>query len=417
MNKHWLMCRLAAAWLAFAMLLAPASALCESSEEPAPSTPEMVASLEDELPRLFDFYDVMGGCVAVFQNGEVTYVYTWGERQRGGDPVTPECAFQVGSISKMVANIGLMQLLETQNIPLDTDISQILGYTVRHPEYPDEPITLRQVMTHTAALADSSYYDVALSGKPRPLQAMLTGPIAEANFLKGQKPGQKSVYSNFGGGLIACFIEKLSGQTLDDYMTEHVFAPLGITASYQPARMPESIPLCDMYQMPARRLTKALREDPTHITEPDPEHHYFLTAGKLVISAPDLCKLLIALCDGGVYGDVRLLKESTAREILTLQNDLGSVFCDSGRGLFLNIIEDNQVAGRTMYGHGGKANGMLCAAYFDPTDRTGVVMLTNGCRNEPVRYGVGMLGYRTLTAVYELWLDQEHQEIDAFTVQ
>ena len=83
----------------------------------------------------------------------------------------------------------------------------------------------------------------------------------------------------------------------------------------------------------------------------------------------------------------------------------------------MNIYENIQVEGRTLYGHGGKAHGMLCAAYFDPADRTGVVMLTNGCNNTPSRFGVGLLGRRVLTAVYEHWLDREHVEKDAFAVE
>ncbi|MBO5502605.1 MAG: serine hydrolase, partial [Clostridia bacterium] len=201
---------------------------------------------------------------------------------------------------------------------------------------------------------------------------------------------------------------------------ENVFAPMGITAAYQPGLLPEDALLCDMYQMPEKRLSKSLQEERAagaQYADPDPESHYYLTAGKLVISAPDLCKLLIALCDDGFYDDVQLLGSEMVREMRTRQNDRYSVRCESGRGLFMNIYKDIQVEGRTLYGHGGKAHGMLCAAYFDPGDRTGVVMLTNGCNNQPMRNGVGLLGREVLTAVYELWLNREHVEVDAFSVQ
>lgn len=224
-------------------------------------------------------------------------------------------------------------------------------------------------------------------------------------------------YSNFGGGLIGVLIEKLSGQPLDDYMNAHVFAPLGITAAYQAARLPKNAKLADLYYMPQRRVAKILRDEKTNLTAADPEHNYFLTAGKLIISAPDLAKLLVVLCDGGVYGDTRILKESTVRNITTRQDHIGSVACESGHGLFLNIITDNQVEGRTMYGHGGKANGMLCAAYFDPTDRTGVVMLTNGCQNQSVHNGVGMLGRVVMRICYEQIIEPNHRAEDPFLME
>ncbi len=401
-------------WLCF--LLLPGIALA-GEEAPGAIPAEYRDPLEKKLFRLFDMYDTMGGCVAVFQNGQVTYTYCYGTRTNGGEPVTPESLFQVGSISKLVGNMGLMQLLSENRIPLDTELGALLGYPVVHPEFPDLPITLRQVMTHTAALTEPAAYDAALDGEGRALAELLTGERAAQAFLPGVKPGTQSHYSNLGGGIIGVLIEKLSGQTLDDYMTRNLFAPLGVTAAYQPALLPEDSPLCDLYLMPQRQIAKSLRKETFFYTQPDPEHHYYLTAGKLVISAPGLCRLLIALCDDGVCGDVRLLPESAAREMRTLQNDRNSVGCESGRGLFMNIYHNLQVEGRTLYGHGGKANGMLCAAYFDPTDRTGVVMLTNGCRNQSSYNGVGMLGRRVLSAVYEEWLNKAHTVEDAFLVE
>ena len=382
--------------------------------------PETKAALEETLQDLFEEYHTMGACVAVFQNGKVTYTYCYGQRSKDGEAVTPDSLFQCGSISKMVGNIGLMQLLSEKKIPLDMDVGELLGFSVRHPEYPDTPVTVRQVMTHTAALNDSPSYQEGLDGEGRSLSRMFSGEWARGSFLPGVKPGSKSVYSNLGGGLIGALIEKLSGQTLDDYMWENVFAPMGITAAYQPGLLPEDAPVCDLYRMPEGQQSKSLQEERAAggaYTIPDPQQHYYLTAGKLVISAPDLCKLLVALCDDGFYNDVQLLGSEMVREMRTLQNHRYSVHCDSGRGLFMNIYKDIQVEGRTLYGHGGKAHGMLCAAYFDPTDRTGVVMLTNGCNNQPMRNGVGLLGREVLTAVYELWLNREHEKVDAFYVE
>lgn len=373
-------------------------------------------SVEDELAALFQRFSTLGASVAVFQNGHIIYTYCYGVRSVGGGSVTPDTGFQVGSISKMVANVGLMRLLEENDIPLDSEVGDILGFSLRSPEYPNTPVTLRQLMTHTAALRDNGYYDLALDGSPRALSALFQGNALSYLF-EDWEPGSRRSYSNFGGGLIGCLIEKLSGQTLDDYMTENVFSPLGIIASYEASLLPESMPLADMYAMPQKRLTKALRDDTTRVLSADPERDYFLTAGKLLITAPDLCRILIVLCDGGVYENARILKESTVKEMTTRQNFIGSVSCESGHGLFMNIITDDEVEGRTLYGHGGKANGMLCVAYFDPTDRTGVVMLTNGCNNASVYNGVGLLGRLVLTLCYERVIGDEAVVLDPFLVE
>ena len=363
----------------------------------------------EQLDRVFEEYSTLGASVAVFQNGRVTYTYTCGQIRPDGPEVTADTAFQVGSISKMVACIGLLQLMDDKGVSLDDELGDVLGYEVRNPYYPEVPVTLRQLMTHTASLRDASDYDDALEGEGLPLETLLV-ERARAVFSRSE-PGHERVYSNFGGGLIGPLIEALSGMALDDYMARNVFEPLGVTAAYQASRLAGKAPLADMYLMPEGRLAKRPGDDASALED------YCFTAGKLVISAQDLCKILIALCDGGVCGDARILKESQVAEMTARQDHIGSVFCDSGNGLFLNVITDAEVPGRTLLGHGGKAYGMLCAAYFDPTDRTGVVMLTNGCDNRSDRNGIGVLGREILTLCYQEIIDPLHQVEDPFEVR
>ena len=363
----------------------------------------------EQLDRVFEEYSTLGASVAVFQNGRVTYTYTCGQIRPDGPEVTADTAFQVGSISKMVACIGLLQLMDDKGVSLDDELGDVLGYEVRNPYYPEVPVTLRQLMTHTASLRDASDYDDALEGEGLPLETLLV-ERARAVFSRSE-PGHERVYSNFGGGLIGPLIEALSGMALDDYMAQNVFEPLGVTAAYQASRLVGKVPLADMYLMPEGRLAKRPGDDASALED------YCFTAGKLVISAQDLCKILIALCDGGVCGDARILKESQVAEMTARQDHIGSVFCDSGNGLFLNVITDAEVPGRTLLGHGGKAYGMLCAAYFDPTDRTGVVMLTNGCDNRSDRNGIGVLGREILTLCYQEIIDPLHQVEDPFEVR
>ena len=369
-----------------------------------------------DLDAVFRRNHTLGACVAVFQNGEITYTHTYGTLRPGGEKVTEDTLFQVGSISKMVGNIGLLQLLWEKEIALDTPISEVLGFPVAHPKAPDDPITLRQVMTHTAGLRDGMEYQNALIGRGKKLSTIFEKHTASV-FEAENRPGSKRQYSNFGGGLIGSLIESLSGEMLDIYMQKHVFAPLGVTAAYQIGLLAEDRPAADIYRMPKQELGKRLRENMEGITEADAERHYGFTAGKLIISAPDLAKILIALCDGGIYQNVRILPESAVEEMMTPQNHRGTVNCETGHGLFLNILQDVQVEGRTLYGHGGKAYGMLCAAYFDPVDRTGVVMLTNGCDDRTAYGGVGYLGREILTLCYEKIINPTHERRDPFAVE
>lgn len=367
---------------------------------PVASEAEILSAFTLKLNEAFEAFQTMGAAVCIIQNGAVTDMFTYGALGRKGEPVTANTLFRVGSISKMVTAMGVMQLTEAGKISLDGDLSAALGFSVRNPAYPETSITLRQLLTHTAGLRDSNAYRNALNGKVTPLDELFSAKRAGYQFLSNFEAGTKTEYSNFGGGLLGSVLEAVTGQTVDAYMQERVFAPLRITAAYQSALLPADAAVSDMYRMPSGRVAASVRDGQPANRTADALTDYTLTAGKLTLSAPDLAKLVIVLCEGGRYGDTRILSEDTVAQMLTLQNGIGSVQCDSGRGLGLNLVSDEGLNGRVLYGHGGKANGMLCAAYFDPTDGSGFVMLTNGCNNRAAESNVGKLTLTVMRLVY-----------------
>ena len=380
------------------------------------ATPAFRAAFVTKLNAVFTRYATLGAVVCVVENGSVSETFCYGLLSPDGTPMTENVLFRVGSISKMVAAMGVMQLVEQGRVTLEDDLADILQLPVRNPSYPDTPITLRQLMSHTAGFRDSGSYTRALRGEPRPLSELLTPPLQRYTFLGSIEPGVKSAYSNLGGGLLGSVIEQVTEQTVDAYLYANLFAPLGITAAYQSALLAQTAVVSNMYTMPGRRLSASVVDGTAAYFEADAQHHYTLTAGKLTISAPDLAKLMIALMDGGVYGDVRVLTEESALSMRQVQNGIGSVTGNSGFGLNMTVLE-GLVAGRTLYGHGGKANGMLCAAYFDPTDRTGIVMLTNGCNNIPMEENVGKLSLAVMRLVYTQWLEALHELRDPWLVE
>lgn len=365
-------------------------------------------SAQAKLAAVFKHYKTFGAVVCVVENGQITHTFTYGDLDRDGTPMAENTLFRVGSISKMVTAMGIMRLVEQGKLSLEGDLSDALGFRVRNAQYPNTPITLRQLMSHTSGLRDNGYYSLALKGTVTPLNSLLTGDANPYLFTDSVEAGTAFDYSNFGGGLLGSIIERVTGQTVDAYLSETIFTPLGITAAYQSAMLPADATVSDIYAMPSRVRAATVRDGQPAETVADPMADYTLTAGKLTISAPDLAKLVIALCDGGLVGDIRVLSERSVAEMRTAQNFTGSVVCESNRGLCMNILVDTAVEGRTLYGHGGKANGMLCAAYFDPTDRTGVVMLTNGCNNRPTHNDVSMLSLAVIRLCYATLIDGQH---------
>lgn len=360
-------------------LMLPASAMAASYCE-CPS-PEAHAQRQERFERTLYAYQTMGAQVALIQNGRVVDTFAYGRANRAeGTPVTPDTYFRVASVTKMVTAMGVMRLVERDILSLDGDISDAFGFTVRNPYFPKTPITLRQIMSHSATLHDGYHYAQALNGNIVSLETVFTGRHARENFM-GKEPGTVTAYSNFGGGLLGSLIEEHGGMTIDEYMQHYIFLPLGFYAAYHTPNLPYDAQIARIYNPESTGMTL----DPMSFTDthydPEPLLDYTHTAGGLSITADGLAKLLIVLAGDGTYDGVKILEPETVEMMRTAQNNIGSVSCETNRGLNHNIIT---VSDRTMYGHQGKAYGAISAAYYDPITQTGVALVTNGCDDSTV---------------------------------
>ncbi|MEG0766802.1 MAG: serine hydrolase domain-containing protein, partial [Clostridia bacterium] len=175
---------------------------------------------EDALVRILEEYQTMGAAIVWIKQGEIVDSFYYGRANRADDtPVTKDTLFRIASVSKMVSAVGLLRLMDMGIFDLDEDIGTYLDYQVRNPWFKDTPITIRQIMTHTASFKDDGHYKKALNGNVTKLPYVLAGNYANTNFTR-QEPGTVSDYSNFGGGLLGAFMELFTGMTLDEWMVE-----------------------------------------------------------------------------------------------------------------------------------------------------------------------------------------------------
>lgn len=95
----------------------------------------------------------------VSQQGERLYRYAYGFCEQDREqPVTEHSVFKVASLTKLITAIGVMQLVEDGKLFLDAPLTDQAGPPVFNPRYPDLPITLRQVMSHTSSIKKSAPY-------------------------------------------------------------------------------------------------------------------------------------------------------------------------------------------------------------------------------------------------------------------
>jgi CubicO group peptidase (beta-lactamase class C family) len=167
-----------------------------------------------------------GLSIAIALGGDVLYVNGFGLADGPREvAATPDTVYQWGSMVKMVTASAVMQLREQGLIDLDAPVSDYLDYIP--PEY---PITVRQLLNHSAGLpeADLAHRLFVLDGQPlvdpdlaaRAYVEEISGPIFE--------PGSASAYANPHIMLVGQIVAEVSGQPYIEYVREHILAPLGM---------------------------------------------------------------------------------------------------------------------------------------------------------------------------------------------
>lgn len=185
---------------------------------------------EGQIDKIFSKWDQTGfpGCaVGVFHEGELLFSKGYGEAVLdSSEPITPQTVFYAGSVSKQFAAAAVVLLSLKGEIDLDRPVKD---YIPEMPSYPDNPDpTVRQLIHHTSGIPDLysllSLYGVDLESVI-PFEKMveiITGQ-SHLNF----EPGSDYLYSNSGYTLLAELV-RVSGQTLREYTSEHLFEPLGM---------------------------------------------------------------------------------------------------------------------------------------------------------------------------------------------
>lgn len=197
-------------------------------------------SLESVINEISTRYDLMGSAVVVFCDADSMQTYFTGKSdlERNID-IAQNTKFRIASISKTITAIAIMQLVDQNLLDLDSDIGDILGYSVRNPNFPNQSITTRMLLSHKSSIVDGSTYNSFLSATYNNypilnLNQLLTPSGAYYNTSQFiiRSPGSYFNYANINYVILGTIIEKITNQRFDTYCLEHIFQPLSIEASF-----------------------------------------------------------------------------------------------------------------------------------------------------------------------------------------
>lgn len=258
------------------------------------------AWLDGFMPYALGDGGIVGAVVSVVKDGDILtsrgYGYADLEAKTPMDPSTT--LIRPGSVSKLVVWTAVMQLVEQGKIDLDEDVNVYLDFKI--PEKFGAPIKVRHLLTHTAGfeeaikrimLKDETYF----IGLEEYVKTALPARIFP--------PGEVPAYSNYATTLAGYIVQRVSGQDFDDYLDEHIFAPLGMNHSTFRQPLPDHL---------APLMSKGYKNS----NDGEAQYFEFVTpapAGSLSATADDMARFMIAhLEEGGP-----LLSPETAREMHT----------------------------------------------------------------------------------------------------
>lgn len=330
-------------------------------------------------------------------------------------PSSTDTVYRIASISKTVGSIGLMQLVEKGLIDLDEDISKYLGFLVRNPKYPNDIITVKMITMQTSSIQDGyddenpeyddihkgyngingTYIDVTLKELLTDTNSKYYTPLTYGNY----KPGTRFCYSNFGCGIMACIIEKISGELYVDYMENHVFKPLNLNASFKAKRIKDHSYIASMYYLSSKGLHKCSKEGFINSGLPVYElgNNFRGPAGGLFITMTDLSKIMRMFLNYGTYNNVQILKRETVERMY--QEEWCGLPGDEYRakGIQMRIIEP--VPSMVLRGHTGGAYGVKSYMFFNLKHKLGACFITNGINNRD-----GSSCQRVFDETQKLWI-------------
>ncbi len=318
---------------------APAAEATAAQTMPAPAAPltreNAEAWLDGFLPYALQTADIAGAVVVIVKDGQVLLQKGYGYADvEARKPVDPEnTLFRPGSVSKLFTWTAVMQLVEQGKLDLDTDINQYLDFQI--PAHDGKPVSLRNVMTHTAGLEEQVKGLMGTEDKPvEPIGKHLAHWIPERLYAPGTTPA----YSNYATAVAGYIVERVSGQSFDDYLDQHLFAPLGMQHSSFRQPLPDNLkPLMSKGYVRASQPAK-----PFEIVGG------LAPAGSLSASGADMGKFMIAHLQNGAFGDARILQEATAKQM----HGTALTILPRVNRMLLGFYEQNYNGHRAL-GHGG----------------------------------------------------------------
>ncbi len=201
------------------------------------------ANIDRKMQQFMLEHRLPGASLAMTDNGNVVYARGYGYADIAAKAqVEPHSLFRIASISKPITAVAILQLVEQGKLDLQEKVLETLDYQsdiagIAEFDTRLKNITIEHLLEHRGGWDRDKSFDAMFQSVRFAKLADLPPPANQATVIKAMlsqpldfDPGERYAYSNFGYCLLGRVIERRSGQAYEDYVQEHVLAPLGITS-------------------------------------------------------------------------------------------------------------------------------------------------------------------------------------------
>ncbi|WP_347922843.1 serine hydrolase domain-containing protein [Pontimicrobium sp. SW4] len=346
--------------------------------------------LIEDLEQIYSQDYINGFSVAIVNEEETLFEKGFGYSNRKlNKKYTKNTIQNIASISKTFIGIALLKAQELNKLNLDDPINKYLPFNVVNPYFPNTPITIRQLATHTSSIKDPSRYEkngyilkdknngeAKVNSNFRSPDEMITQSVflknilnekgkwyKKSNFLKA-KPGMLFEYSNVAASLAAFVLENATGKSFNEFTKTYIFEPLEMSDTGWSFHEVDFSNYSNLYANKETQLAFYHL-----VTYPD---------GGLITSSSDLGKYLSELISGysakgkilTTESYIELFKPYLTDKHYKERND--SLYNDEyNMGIFIGISAQGQI------GHTGGDPGVATFMFFNSKTKVGKILIVN----------------------------------------
>jgi CubicO group peptidase (beta-lactamase class C family) len=348
--------------------------------------PVVAAEIEILVKETMQKHKVPGIAIGIVKDGLVEYSHAIGvadvETQQ---TVTPESVYVMMSVAKQFVAAATMQLVEKGKIDLNAPVIDHLPYfKLADPRY--KAVTIRQMLSHTSGMPALDMPSIIGWWRGASIEE---DDVSAERYVRNMgnvslqfEPGEGFSYSDMAFDVLGQVITKVSGQSFEDYIHQHIFTPLGMEHS-----------TFLMADVPPELLVQphVLGEGGTAVkADVFPYTRWHAPSTDLFSNVPDMTRWMLANLNNGKLEHTRILGESSHEQVWTehtstggMRDYFGSACSAYGYGWFIGALEGYQVMS-----HSGADLGFHANVLLVPDKSLGIVAMGNNFHsyNDPTNF-------------------------------